>query len=100
MRWVTQVPVTTCAEAASAASTSPRSMRVVESTLACFGFTWGAPGRMDSAGSRTGGSGWYSTSTSAAASRAMRGLSAATAASTSPTARTSSPSATSTGQSL
>jgi len=99
MRWVAQVPLTTCALAASAASASPRWMTERDSRLSCVGFTRGAPGSSAAAGSSTAGSGWYSTSTSRAASRAVWRSTAAIAARTSPTQRTSSPSATKPGQS-
>jgi hypothetical protein len=87
MRCVDQVPVTTWALAASAASTSPRRIFVCDSTLPCFGLTWGAPGASAASGEvSTGGRTSYSTSTSAAAARAVCAAStAATAASTSPT---------------
>ena len=44
MRCVCHVPLTTCALAASAASTSPRRMTECDSRLACVGLTCGAPG--------------------------------------------------------
>jgi len=57
MRWVCQVPETTWAETASAASTSLRSIHVSPSRLTCLGLTCGASGFSASTGSRTGGRG-------------------------------------------
>ena len=98
MRWVVKVSSTTCAEAARAASTSPRRKPHASSRLppSC---TAGAPGARAASGSVTGSRGSRETLTSSAARRAWKRVSATTTASTSPTQRVVSPGATSTGQS-
>ena len=61
MRCVVNVRVSTNADAASAASTSPRTMTDRESRLSWSGCTRGAPGASAASGENTPGSGSYST---------------------------------------
>ena len=84
MRWVWYTSCTTCALAANAASTSPRAYTERDSTLPSRPHTASSSVATASAGSVMGVSGAYSTSTSAAARRAISRVSATTIASTSP----------------
>ena len=99
MRCVVNVLLTTWAEPASAASTSPRANAVTSRRLPP-GWIAGASGANAAAGEVTGRSSSTSTRTAFAAWRAWNCVSATTSASTSPTQRVVSPTAMNTGQSL